>query len=57
MATSGCWQNYAADGPSLSSARGSFTTLWDSVNGKRPGAAWRDNPFVWAVGFEVERRA
>ena len=21
------------------------------------GAAWRDNPFVWAVGFEVERRA
>ena len=18
---------------------------------------WRDNPFVWAVGFEVERRA
>ena len=57
MATSGHWQNYAADGPSLSSARESFTTLWDSINGKRPGAAWRDNPWVWAVGFEVERKA
>lgn len=34
-----------------------FAMLWDSINGKRPGAAWRDNPFVWAVGFEVERRA
>lgn len=25
--------------------------LWDSINGKRPGCAWKDNPFVWAVSF------
>jgi hypothetical protein len=25
--------------------------LWDSINGKRPGCAWMDNPWVWAISF------
>ena len=29
----------------------SYRTLWDSINGKTPGAAWADNPWVWAVSF------
>ena len=28
-----------------------YACLWDSVNGKRPGCAWADNPWVWAVTF------
>lgn len=28
-----------------------FRDLWDSINGKRPGCAWTDNPWVWVVGF------
>jgi len=30
----------------------SFRTLWDSINGKRPGCAWEANPWVWAVSFQ-----
>lgn len=29
-----------------------FRHLWDSINGKRPGCAWADNPWVRVVGFE-----
>jgi len=29
-----------------------FSLLWDSLNGKRPGASWADNPWVWAITFE-----
>jgi len=34
-----------------------FAALWDSINSKRPGCAWADNPWVWCVSFkrEVER--
>lgn len=31
--------------------RTAFEYLWDSINGKRPGCAWVDNPLVWVVGF------
>ena len=30
-----------------------FRKLWDSINGKREGCAWADNPYVWAVSFKV----
>jgi hypothetical protein len=33
------------------SARDTFRLLWDSINGKRPGCAWADNPWVWCVSF------
>jgi hypothetical protein len=30
----------------------SFMRLWDCINGKRPGCAWEDNPWVWVVEFQ-----
>jgi hypothetical protein len=35
-----------------------FESLWESINGARPGCAWADDPWVWVVSFrraEVER--
>jgi hypothetical protein len=29
-----------------------FAELWDSINGKRPGLAWSNNPSVWVIGFK-----
>jgi len=48
------WRNYLADSPVdwCRTPRESFFTLWDSINGKRPGCAWGDNPWVWAITFE-----
>lgn len=28
-----------------------YGQLWDEINGKRPGCAWADNPWVWCVTF------
>lgn len=33
------------------SASDMFRDGWDRLNGKRPGAAWADNPVVWVVTF------
>ena len=33
------------------SNRERFAALWDSINGKRPGCSWADNPWVWAISF------
>lgn len=47
----GCWVNYElGDGTWCNSARGSFCTLWDSINAKR-GYGWDVNPWVWVVEF------
>jgi hypothetical protein len=32
-------------------AYGRFRDLWQSINGKRPGCAWADSPWVWALTF------
>lgn len=37
-------------------ARSAFRALWDSINGKKPGRAWEDNPWVWVVGFGMLRK-
>ena len=29
-----------------------YAVLWDSINGKRPGCAWANNPWVWVVEFK-----
>lgn len=34
------------------SRRQDFSRLWDSINGKRPGCSWQENPWVWVVEFE-----
>lgn len=46
------------DGPGLRclrecpSLRRAWVELWDSTNGKRPGCASRDNPWVWALTYK-----
>lgn len=29
-----------------------FAQLWDSINGDKPGRAWADNPWCWAIEFK-----
>lgn len=29
-----------------------YRALWESINGKRKGARWQDNPEVWVIYFE-----
>jgi hypothetical protein len=26
--------------------------VWDKINGKREGCAWKNNPWVWVVEFK-----
>lgn len=54
-AMSSVWFNYQRncwDG-GLSGAADSFRTLWDSINANKHGRAWGQNPWVWALSFEV----
>lgn len=37
--------------------REAFVALWDSINGKRPDCAWKDNPWAWVVSFVTEPAA
>ena len=32
--------------------RYAFSVLWDSINGKKEGCSWADNPWVWIVEFK-----
>jgi hypothetical protein len=34
------------------SAQEEYRTLWDSINGKRPGCSWEANPWVWVLEFK-----
>jgi hypothetical protein len=34
--------------------RSEFAELWQSINAKRPGCSWPDNPWVWAITFVRE---
>jgi hypothetical protein len=33
--------------------RAGFQTLWESINGKKPGKNWESNPLVWRIEFKV----
>lgn len=35
----------------VATAYANFADLWDGINGTRPGAAWADNPWIWAISF------
>ncbi|WP_306049141.1 hypothetical protein [Oceaniradius stylonematis] len=35
---------------------GAFRALWDSINSKREGCAWSDNPWVVALTFDVHHQ-
>jgi hypothetical protein len=46
------WRNYGApQNPDLS-ARYSFQTLWQSINGQE---SWGANPWIWALTFKVHK--
>ena len=45
------WEPSADGNPGNGGPCDWFRALWDSINGKRPGCAWGDNPWVWAVSF------
>lgn len=30
-----------------------FTAMWDSINSRRGGCSWDDNPWCWVLSFEV----
>lgn len=32
-----------------------YRDLWESINGRTPGARWADNPAVWVITFELVR--
>ena len=49
-----CW-GVSRDGPMGENPRDAFRDLWDSLNGKRAGASWDENPWVVAYTFSVER--
>lgn len=40
---------YTDDAGSFTTARGSFTSLWESINGLD---SWKENPFVWVYEFK-----
>lgn len=49
-----CWGGYDFDfnikhTPTVAN----FHRLWDSINGKKPGCSWADNPWVWVIGFKM----
>jgi hypothetical protein len=33
-------------------SRFAFQLLWDSINGKKPGCSWDDNPWCWVLEFK-----
>ena len=49
----GMSENDCACFHSRAAARESFEMLWNSINGKKPGRAWADDPWVWVIGFSV----
>ncbi len=34
--------------------RDAFVRLWDSINGKREGCRWADNPWLWCLTFRCD---
>lgn len=49
----GAWPLYWPIGwPRAINAAERFSMLWDELNGEREGAAWSDNPWVWAITFK-----
>ena len=43
------YKYFIAEGPQKA-----FEKLWNSIYGKKPDCSWADNPWVWAVEFELK---
>jgi len=48
-----CWRDYLDGSDCYLIARGSFSSLWDSINGKDPKKEWKANPVVTMVKFKM----
>lgn len=46
-------KDYCGGGCTGNSAKTNFGNYWDTINTKKPGCSWNDNPWVWAVEFDV----
>jgi hypothetical protein len=46
------WRDPGVDPDDLHSHQVEFAILWNSINGKRPGCAWDDSPWVWVIEFK-----
>lgn len=47
----GLFRDYLQNGDiGIDSARGSFQSLWEKINGPD---SWAENPWVWVIGFKV----
>lgn len=43
---------YTGHSPSDEAFAAAYGDLWNRINGKREGCAWKDNPWVWVVEFK-----
>ena len=50
------WRDYGPQPLTMLSAKASFGSLWQSINGDREGKSWADNPWIVAISFEAEER-
>jgi hypothetical protein len=46
------WPSPALVGSLFDEAPRAYQNLWDSINGKKPGCSWADNPWCWCVSFK-----
>lgn len=51
-----CWSSPAAKADNWLSPTECYRDLWDSLNAKRPGCAWSDNPWVAAITFDTHQQ-
>lgn len=50
-----CWAEGVIPESGVGSSIGprpQFEKLWDSINGRKPGCAWKDSPWCWALSFK-----
>jgi len=50
------WMNYTPndkEGFPCLSAKESYRTLWDAINGEREGCNWESDPWVWVVEYKI----
>lgn len=39
-------------GDDVDAAVANYAAAWDRINGKRPGCAWDDDPWIWCIAFK-----
>ncbi|GEM_PF-2186719 len=47
------WKLYSGIRAVTKSPIVSFVSLWDSINAKKEGCSWKDNPYIWMPKFKV----